>query len=120
MTTLFTATMIVELIFALGFMAAPGFLMGTFGVSLPPAGVALGRMFGAALLAFVTLAYYGRSTESAELQKAAVRSLFVYWLLSTVFALMAQLAGVFNVMGWSTILLHVGFLIWTGIYAFRK
>jgi hypothetical protein len=120
MKTLFTVTMIVELIFALGFLAVPDTLLGTFGVSLDPAGIALARLFGSALLAFVTLVYYARSSESPDLQKAAARSLFVYWLFSTVFMLIAQLAGLFNTMGWSTIVMHLGFLIWTGVFAFRK
>jgi hypothetical protein len=120
MKTLFSVTMIVELVFALGFMAVPDTLMGTFGASLDPVGIALSRIFGAALLAFVTLAYYARRSESMDFQKGAVRSLFVYWLFSTVFMLFAQLAGLFNPMGWSTVVMHLGFLIWTGVFAFRK
>ena len=120
MNTLFTVTLIVELVFALGFMAVPATLFGTFGVTPDAFGVSLARMFGSALLAFVTLVYYARISESPDLQKAAIRSLFVYWLLSSVFLIMAQFGGLFNSMGWSTIVLHLGFTIWYGVYAFKK
>ena len=120
MQALFTVTMIVEFIFALGFMAVPATLFGTFGVTPDAFGISLARMFGSALLAFVTLVYYARTSESADLQKAAIRSLFIYWMLSSIFLIIAQLGGLFNSMGWSTIVLHVGFLIWYGTFAFKK
>jgi hypothetical protein len=34
--------------------------------------------------------------------------------------IIAQLAGIFNVMGWTTIGLHIGFLIAYGVFAFKK
>jgi len=120
MGTLFTVTLVVELIFALGFMIVPGTLFGTFGVEPSPFGISLARMFGSALLAFCTLLWYARGSKSTDLRKATVRSLFIYWLVSSAFLILAQLAGIFNVMGWSTVVLHVGFLIWYATYAFQK
>ena len=120
MTVLFTVTFIVELLFAVGFIAAPGFLLGNFGVASTPELVFMARLFGSALLAFCTFLWYARSSESVELQVTVVRGMFVYWLLSTIFALMGQLAGLFNVMGWSTIVLHTGFLIWYGTFVFKR
>lgn len=120
MQTLFLVTFIVELLFALGFIIAPGTLFGTFGVTPDAFGIALARMFGSALLAFCTLVYYARIKDSAELKTAALRSMFIYWLVSSVFLVISQLGGLFNAMGWSTIVLHLGFLIWTGVYAFKN
>ena len=76
MKTLFTITLIVELIFALGFIAAPGLMFNTFGVTPSPFATSLIRVFGSALLGFVVLLWYGRSSSSADLQKAILRSLF--------------------------------------------
>jgi len=120
MQTLFTSTFVVELIFALGFIVAPGTLFGTFGVEPSPFATALARMFGSALLAICTLLWYARKSKSTDLQTAALRSMFLYWLASSVFLVMAQLAGIFNAMGWATIVMHVGFMIWYGTYAFKK
>ncbi len=120
MKTLFTVTLIVELIFAVGFIAVPGTLFGTFGVTPDAFGISLARLFGSALLSFVVLLYYARAKTSPDLHKAVVRCLFTYWLVSSVLLIMAQLAGLFNIMGWTTIVLHIGFLIWYGTYAFKK
>ena len=120
MQTMFTVTFIVELIFALGFIIAPVTLFGTFGVEPSPFGISLARMLGSSLLAFCTLLWYARGSKSTDLQTATVRSLFLYWLVSSVLLVMAQSAGIFNAMGWSTVVLHVGFLIWYGTFAFKK
>ena len=120
MGTMFTITFVVELIFALGFLFVPGTLFGTFGVEPSPFGIALARMFGSALLAFCTLLWYARSSESTDLQKAATRSMFLYWLVSSVLLIMSQLAGLFNAMGWGTVVLHLVFLVWYGAFAFKK
>jgi hypothetical protein len=120
MKSLFTVTVIVELIFGLGFVATPDLLIGTFGVNLSGFSITLGRMFGSALLGFVTLLWYARNSSSSDLHKAALRGMFVYWLVSTVVMIPAQLAGLVNTMGWSVIVLHLGFLIAYGVFAFRR
>jgi hypothetical protein len=120
MGTMFTVTFVVELIFALGFLFIPGTLFGTFGVDPSPFGIALSRLFGSALLAFCTLLWYARGSKSTDLRKATIRSLFLYWLVSTILMLMAQLAGIFNALGWGTVALHAGALIWYGTFAFKK
>jgi hypothetical protein len=120
MQTLFLVSFIVELIFALGFLAIPGTLLGTFGVKMDPFGLVLARLFGSALLAFCTLLWYAREKEAKDLKKAAVRSMFVYWLISTVLLVSTQLNGMLNSMGWSTVVLHLVFTIWAGVFAFKE
>jgi len=120
MKTLFTITFIVELIFASGFIAAPGLMFNAFGVTPNTFDITLVRIFGSALLGFTVLLWYGRSSGSLDLHKAIVRSMFMYWLFSSIFILLGQLAGIFNAMGWATLVLHVGFLIAYGLYAFKK
>lgn len=120
MTALFTAAFVFELIFGIGFIAAPGFLLGNFGVAATPELIFMARLFGSALLAFTTLLWYARGTQSPDLQRAAVRSMFIYYLVSVIFVLLGQLAGLFNVMGWSMIVLHAGFAIWFGRFAFKN
>ena len=120
MQALFLVTFIFEILFGLGFLIAPGTLFSTFGVTLNPSGISVARLFAAAVLALSTLAWYARSKDSAALKVAAARTMFVYWLVSTIVSLIAQLNGLLNTMGWSTIVMHLGFLIWTGAYAFKK
>ncbi len=120
MKKLFTVTFVVELIFAIGFIAAPGFMFGTFGITPDAFATSLIRLLGSAILGMAVLLWYGRSSISKELDKAVVRSMFTYWLASSVFLLMAQLAGLMNAMGWGVVVLHIGFLIAYSAYAFKK
>lgn len=120
MTALFTATFVFELVFGIGFIAVPAFLLGNFGVAGTPELVFMARMFGSALLAFSTLVWYARTIENIDLRKTAARTMFIYYAISSVLVLLGQLAGLFNIMGWSMIVLHTGFAIWHGVYAFKK
>ena len=119
MTTLFTVTLIVELLFAIGFIVAPGPLFSTFGVTTDAFSSALIRMFGSALLGFVVLLWHGRSSTSAEVHRTVLWSMFTYWLISSILMVVAQLGGVFNSMGWATVGLHVGFLVAYALFLFR-
>ena len=120
MKTLFTVTIIIELLFAVGFIAAPGTMFSTFGVTPDAFATSLIRLFGSALLGFVVLLWYGRSSSDPALHRVVLKSLFTYWLVSSVLMVMAQLAGLFNVMGWATVGLHIGFLIAYGYFIFKK
>lgn len=120
MQTLFTITLVIELIFALGFIVAPATLLGTFGAAPDAFGLSLARLFGSALSALVVLLWYTRSSRSADLHKATVRSMFMYYLISSVLLIMTQLSGLLNVMGWSTVILHLALLVAFGMFAFKK
>lgn len=119
MKTLFTITIVVELIFALGFLIIPGVMFNTFGATPDAFATSLIRIFGSALLGFVVLLWYGRASESQEFHKAVLVSMFTYWLLSSIFMLMAQLSGLFNGMGWGAVFLHIGFAIAYGYSIFK-
>jgi hypothetical protein len=54
MKTLFTITLVVELIFAIGFIAIPGLMFGTFGVTPNEFATSLARLFGSALQPRIT------------------------------------------------------------------
>jgi hypothetical protein len=120
MKTLFTITLVVELIFALGFLAVPGMMFATFGVTPDAFATSLIRTFGSALLGFVVLLWYGRSSDNHGLHRAVLVSMFTYWLISSIVMLLAQLAGLFNAMGWGVVILHIGFTIAYGYSIFKK
>ena len=120
MKNLFTIALVVELLFGLGFIAIPGTLVGTFGVTLSDFGITLARLFGSAILGFAVLLWFGRQSSSPETHKAVLASMFTYWVISTIFALMGQLAGLMNVMGWGTVGLHFVLAIAFGYYLFKE
>lgn len=119
MQILFTITLVIELLFGLGFIILPGTLFGLFGVTLNEFGVALSRIFGSAVLGFVVLMWYARSSEERSLHRAATATMFTYFAISTIFIVLAQIAGVTNVMGWANVGLHGILAIAFGWFLFR-
>jgi hypothetical protein len=120
MKTLFTIAMWVEGIFAVGFIAVPGTMLGQFGVTLDATSTVFARLFGSALLTFPVLLWYGGRSDKPEFKIGVARGLFIYYLASTPILLLTQTAGLMNSKGWSIVILHLVFLVWFGAFAFKK
>jgi hypothetical protein len=120
MNTLFVVSLVVALLFGLGFTLAPATLLSLYDVTLSENGVMVAQLFGSEVLAFAVLLWYVRRSENAEFRRGAVRAMFTYWVLGTVFLIIGQLAGLMNVMGWGTIALHAALVVWYGLYAFKS
>lgn len=120
MNTLFMVTMVIEGIFALGFIAVPGVMLGQFGVTLNDVATIFARLFGSALLSFPVLLWYGRRSDKPEFKTGVVRGLFMYYLASTPILLLSETSGLMNAKGWGVVVLHLVLLVWFGAYAFRK
>ena len=116
MNTLFLAAMIVEGLFAIGFIAVPGQMLAPYGVTLDPTAASFARLFGSALLTFPVLLSYARASADAALKRVAVRTLFVYFLVSTVLVVINQLGGLMNALGWIIVAIHVLFTVWFGAF----
>ena len=116
MNTLFLVATIVEGIFAIGFIFVPDLVLAPNGVTLDATSRSFVRLFGSALLTFPVLLSYARASADLALKRVAVRTLFVYYLVSTVLIVIAQLGGLMNASGWAIVGLHVAFTIWFGAY----
>ncbi len=116
MNTLFLVAMIVEGLFAIGFIAVPDLVLAPNGVTLDATSRPFVRLFGSALLTFPVLLSYARASADLALKRVAVRTLFVYMLVSTVLIVISQLAGLMNASGWVIVGIHVLFTIWFGAY----
>jgi len=62
MNTLLLVAAIVEGLFAIGFIAVPGPMLGPYGVALDPTSTSFVRLFGSALLTFPVLLSYARAS----------------------------------------------------------
>lgn len=116
MNTLFLVSLVVEAIFGIGFVLAPGVLLGPMGVTPNDVATTFARLFGSALLSFPVLLWFARKSDKPEFKKGVVKSLFAYYLVSTVLLLVTQLGGQMNAMGWSVVVLHLVFTIWFGYF----
>ena len=112
MNRLLGVMLITEAVIAIGFMVNPGAVLTPFGLVLDDTSTTAFRILGSALSSFPVLLWFSRKSSSVELKKVAVRSVLVYFFLSTVFFVVAQMAGQMNSRGWILIALHLGFLVW--------
>ena len=119
MKTLFLAYMIVEAIFGIGFLFAPGLLMAPMGVTLDETSTNFARLLGSLILSIPVLLFFARKSSGTEFKRGVVYSLFTYLLLSTILLLINQLKGLMNNMGWGIVFLHLAFMIWFGYYLIK-
>ncbi len=119
MNMLFLVSLIVEAIFGIGFVIAPGALLGPMGVTLNDIATTFARLFGSALLSFPVLLWFARKSDKPEFKKGVVNSLFVYYLISTILLVIAEIGGQMNAMGWSVVGLHVILLVWFGYFLIK-
>ena len=120
MDTVFLVAMIIEAIFGIGFILAPGALLGPMGVTLNEAATTFARLFGSAILSFPVLLWFVRKSDKVEFKLGVVYTMFIYYIVSTILLLMTELSGQMNAMGWSVVILHGVLTIWFGYYLVKK
>jgi len=116
MNTLFLVSLIIEAIFAIGFIFIPGSVIGPMGVTLDETSTTFARMFGTAILSIPVLLFFARRSANSEFKRGAVYLIFTYMFASTIILLITQLNGLMNAMGWSIVILHLVFMSWSGYF----
>jgi hypothetical protein len=119
MNTLFLVYLIVEVLFGIGFIFVPGFLMGPMGVTLDETSTTFARLFGSLIISIPVLLFFARKSASSEFKRGVVYCIFTYLLVSTIILLITQLKGLMNPMGWSIVILHFVFMLWFGYYLIK-
>ncbi len=104
-----TFASIVAFVFALGFILMPAQLTGYYNVTLNEGGVFVGQLFGASLLGFGVLNWFGRQFSDDQAQQGLINANLAGDAVGFIFALLAQLNGVagVNALGWSTVLFYL-------------
>ena len=120
MNTLFLVYLIAEVIFGIGFLLFPGFMMDPMGVTLDETSTTFARLFGSLITSIPVLLFYVRKSQSTEFRRAVVSSAFTYLLLSTILLLITQLKGMMNPLGWGIVMIHFIFMVWFGYYLINR
>jgi hypothetical protein len=110
---------VVAFLFALGFMLMPGQLVGLYNVELNPGGALVAQLFGATLLGFGLLDWFGRDFKDDKTKQAVLTVNLATDAFGLIFSLIGQLGGVpgVNALGWSTVLIYL--LLTAGFAYFR-
>ena len=120
MNALFLVYLMIEVIFGIGFLFVPGFMMGPMGVTLDETSTTFARLFGTLIISIPVLLFFVRKSASKEFRRAVLYCAFTYLLLSTIILLITQLKEQMNPMGWGIVILHFVFMLWFGYYLINQ
>lgn len=110
--TLFVVDAVVLLLFGLGFLFMPVQLIAFYGAALQPPGAAMGRFFGATALAIAWMMFKAKDDKPSMAIDGLMQGNILAWVLTAAIALLGQIQGTFNLLGWSTIGMGVFFTAW--------
>jgi hypothetical protein len=121
LTNLFRLHAVLAALYALGLVLVPRVIIGLLADEpLGNVGTDVTRLFGAALV-LVTLLSWGASRISdTRARRLIATGLLVYTTLGGIIALLGQLAGTWGVLGWSSIVTYLIFVIGYGYFLFVK
>ncbi len=108
----------IAVVFGLGFVFAPGQVTSFYSAEVGATLDFVAQLFGAALLAFAVLTWVARNAPDSEARRAILLALFVGDGVGFVIALIAQLGGVVNALGWSTVAIYLLLAIGFGYFRF--
>jgi len=110
---------IVSLIFGITLALAPAALMGLYGVTLDVTGAFMGRFFGACLIGIGLTCWLGSSVTD-DGQRAITLALFIGDTIGFIVALVAQLSGMMNALGWVVVLIWLLLALGNGYCRFMR
>jgi uncharacterized membrane protein len=111
---------IVSAAFGLGFVLMPGQILPIYGVEPDAALRLIGQFFGAVLISLALLTWLVRNLSDSDTRRAIVLALFVGETIGFILALLGQLKGVFNALGWSVVVVYLFFALGLAYFQFSK
>jgi hypothetical protein len=120
LSTMFIIYAVISAIFGLTFIFMPQTALALYGITLSAGGILIARLFGAALLEFALLSWLVRNAGDSEARKAIILAVFVGEVVGFIVALVGQLSGEVNALGWSTVAVYLLLALGFGYFQFIK
>jgi hypothetical protein len=112
---------IIVIVFGIGFVLIPATVMSFYDVTLNPDGAYMTQLFGAAFILLGILLWSARNAPRSEVAlRAIVLAVVVGDVIGFIVALVAQLSGVVNALGWVTVALYLLLALGFGYFQFVK
>lgn len=106
LNTLLLIAGLLAYVFGLGFLLVPGAVLPVYGLETSPATLLMSRFFGVALVNVGLVVYLLRDVREAAAQRGLALAGVVGSAAGVAVALMGQLNGLVNSMGWSTVAIY--------------
>jgi len=113
-STVMVIKAIVCLVFGFLLVVVPGVLLSILGITIDPGGVFIARLYGASLFGNLMLSWYARNVAESIARRVIALDLFVYDTIGFVVALLAQLSGLMNALGWFIVVVYLFFTLGFG------
>jgi len=112
---------IIAAVFGIAFVLIPWSVYSLYGVGVPsPILNYMGQLFGAALIGYAVLTWLARNVGDSDARKAIVLALFISEMIGFIAALIGQVNGVVNALGWSTVAIYLILALGFGYFYFVK
>ena len=98
--TALTINTVMALLFGIGFLLLPGFLLQLFGMSSAPEIAFIAQLLGAALIGIAVIVWLVRDSGYSPPVRAILIGLLIFNVLGFTVSLLAVLTGVMNAVGW--------------------
>jgi len=105
--------------FGIAFVLIPGQVLSWYGVTGDAQLTYVARLFGTALITFALITWMARDAADSDARRAIVMGLAAGDIVGFAIALMAQLGGVVNSLGWSTVAIYLLLGLGFGSFALR-
>ena len=112
---------VIVVVFGIGFILMPTTLMSFYGLTLNPGGVVITQLFGASFILLGILLWFAKNAPSSDVAlRAIVLAVTVGDAIGFIVALLAQLSGMMNALGWVTVALYLLLALGFGYFQFVK
>jgi hypothetical protein len=119
LSTFLIVKAIVCFVFAIGYIIAPVAVGSFYEITLDPDGIIMARFFGALLIGIGLILWLCRNADWSVL-KVITLSLFIADTLGFIIALVAQLEGLMNTLGWIIVVIWLLLALGLGYFRFLK
>jgi NAD/NADP transhydrogenase beta subunit len=112
---------LITVVFGIGFVLLPKAVMSLYGVTLEPAGAMMTQFFGATFILISIVLWLARNAPYSEVTlQALLLAIVIGDAIGFIVALMAQLSGVPNALGWLNVALWLLLALGFGYFRFVK
>ncbi len=120
LANLFVVNAVIAGLFGLGFVLAPAKVLAQYGLAVDAGFGLVAQLFGSALIGYAILTWLVRKAADSDTRRSIVLALFISDGVAFVLALMAQLKGLVNPLGWSTVAIYLLLAIGFAYFHFAK
>ena len=112
---------VIVVVFGTGFILMPTTLMSFYGLTLNPGGAVMTQLFGASFILLGILLWFAKNAPGSDVAlRAIVLAVAVGDAIGFIVALLAQLSGILNALGWVNVAIYLLLALGFGYFQFVK